>query len=368
MKFNRRDFIRYSAFSGAYIGLGFCQPKSGNQNNQKSPNKKLGVALVGLGYYSSGLLAPALQETEHCYLAGIVTGSPEKIKSWQKNYHIKDKNVYSYENMHQIANNDEIDVIYIVVPTGLHAKYAVIAANTGKHVWCEKPMAMNVPECQSIIDACEKNKVFLSIGYRMQHEPNTQTVGKFAETKPYGKIQSLIAEAGYQGGGGSGWRFQKKLGGGALYDMGVYCINGIRYAVKEEPILVKSARQFTKRPDLFTEVDETTEFELEFASGIKAIGRTSVGEGYNQLKINAEKGWYQLSPMQTYNGVQGKTSDGKKLDIYIKNQQARQMDDDALAIMNKKSPLVPGIEGLKDIRIVNAIMESARSGKEVKIA
>ena len=295
MAINRRSFLKQSALAGAALSLGFCTPAT--SNNSK---KKLGVALVGLGSYSTYQLAPALQKTKYCYLAGIVTGSPNKIPKWQKQYGIKDQNVYNYENMHRIADNEEIDIVYIVVPTGLHAKYAVIAANAGKQVWCEKPMAMNVEECQQIITACSKNKVKLSIGYRMQHEANTQTVISYASSLPYGNITSLKALAGYRGGGGSGWRFQKSMGGGALYDMGVYCINGIRYASGQEPIAVRSAAQFANRPDLFKEVDETTEFELEFASGLIAYGRTSVGESINQLRVDCEKGWYELSPMQSY--------------------------------------------------------------------
>ena len=123
------------------------------------PQKKLGVALLGLGGYATNNLAPALMQTKHIELRGIVTGSPEKIPVWQEKYGIKDQNVYSYETLPEIADNDEIDVVYIVTPTFLHKKYAVIAANAGKHVFCEKPMAMTVIECQEIIDACEKNKV-----------------------------------------------------------------------------------------------------------------------------------------------------------------------------------------------------------------
>lgn len=363
MKLNtRRNFIKQAAFAGASLSLAFCNPAI-----ITSKKEKLGVALVGLGSYSTYNLAPALQQTKHCYLAGIVTGSPHKIPNWQKKYGIKDQHVYNYENMHQIADNDEIDVVYIVVPTGLHAKYAIIAADAGKHVWCEKPMAMNIPECQAIIDACRKNKVKLSIGYRMQHEPNTQTVIQYASTLPYGKINTVKAFAGYRGGGGSGWRFQKDMGGGALYDMGVYTINGIRYATGMEPIAVRSAQQINARPELFTEVDETTSYELEFERGLIAYGKTSVGESMNQLRVECEKGWYELSPMQSYNGVVGQTSDGIQLDTYIANQQARQMDDDALAILNNTEVLVPGEEGLRDIRIVKAILASAVKQQYVKL-
>ncbi len=332
------------------------------------PAKKVGVALVGLGYYSRDLLAPALQHTQHCELRGIVTGSPEKIPVWQKKYNIADNNVYSYESMHKVANNPDIDVIYIVLPTSLHMKYSLIAADAGKHVWCEKPMAMTVEECQAIIDSCNKNKVQLTIGYRMQHEPNTRTLMSYASSKPYGKIQSVIAKAGYAGGAPSAdnWRLKRAMGGGALYDMGVYPINAARYTVGANPVAI-TARLEAKRKEVFKEVDESAYFTLEFADGVKAECATSVGESFNVLRANCEKGWYQLSPMQSYNGVRGKTSDGRLLDKTIANQQARQMDNDALAILNKSRVLVPGENGLEDIRVVQAALQSANTGKRIEI-
>ena len=213
---NRRSFIKKS---GLFLGAALL-PFPGRVLDFSQ--KKLGVALVGLGYYSTDLLAPALQKTDHCELRGIVTGSPEKIPVWQKRYGIKDSNVYNYQNMNEIANNDDIDIIYIVLPTGLHAEYAIKAANTGKHVWCEKPMARTAEECQEIIEACNKNRVKLSIGYRMQHETNTQKIMNWAETKPYGDIKNVISEAGYNGGTINPWKLKKEMGGGAIYDMGVY--------------------------------------------------------------------------------------------------------------------------------------------------
>jgi predicted dehydrogenase len=365
-KITRRTFINQSAAMAGGLLLPYaCSSKPSSSSPQKK--SQIGVALLGLGYYSRDLLAPALQQTKHCYLAGIVTGSPEKIPVWQKRYTIPDANVYSYDNMHQIANNDDIDVIYIVTPTGTHARFSIAAANTGKHVWCEKPMAMNVQECQSIIDACAKNKVQLTIGYRMQHEPNTQTLMSYATTKPFGDFTRLDSQAGYAGGGGTGWRFEKAMGGGALYDMGVYTVNGMRYATNLFPKSVISARQYTDRPHLFKEVDETTEYVLEFENGLLAYGKTSVGQSINLLKVTCEKGHYELKPMQSYNGVQGSRSDGVLLNTYIANQQAKQMDDDALALLENRTMMIAGEEGLKDIRIIEAIIRSAELGGRVLI-
>lgn len=360
LNFSRRHFI---------LGAGLTAlAASSRAVYSLAGQRKLGVALVGLGYYSRDLLAPALQLTRHCELRGIVTGSLEKIPVWQKQYGIKDSNVYNYLNMHTMADNPDIDIVYVVVPTALHEKYSLIAANAGKHVWCEKPMAMTPEECQTIIDTCNKNKVRLSVGYRMQHEPNTQTVMQYAATKPYAKIIKVSAFAGYGGSGGPPdyWRMRRDMGGGALYDMGVYAINASRYATGEEPISI-SARHEKSHPEIFREVDETTYFTLEFPSGAMAEGMGSVVMDKNSLQVDCGKGWYTLRPMSSYVDVTGETSDGVKLNKFIANQQAAQMDNDALAIINDTAVLVPGEEGLRDIRIVRAAFESVEKGKAIRL-
>ncbi|MFC4095585.1 Gfo/Idh/MocA family protein [Euzebyella saccharophila] len=357
---NRRSFIKKT---GLFLGGLSVLPKYTFAS--KFQKKKLGVCLVGLGNYSENLLAPALQLTQHCELKGVVTGSPNKIPVWQRRYGILDRNIYNYDTMDDIANNPDIDVIYIVLPTGLHSQYAIKAAETGKHVWCEKPMAKTVEECEAIIKACNKNKVKLSIGYRMQHEPNTQTLIKWSHTRPYGKIETVKAEIGFNiQNPGNTWRMDKGLGGGLIYDVGVYSINGIRYTTGSEPISVTALHKNT-RPEIFKEVEETTIFTLNFNDGLTASGKTTAAESVNILKADCENGWYQLQPFQSYTGVKGKTSDGQLLDTYIENQQAKQMDDDALSILQNKPIMVPGEEGLKDIAIVEAINESARLGSSV---
>ncbi|MDX1638627.1 MAG: Gfo/Idh/MocA family oxidoreductase [Balneolaceae bacterium] len=353
---SRKDFLKRSGSALALSAVGF--PNIIVPRRQE----KLGVALVGLGSYSSGRLAPGLQQTEHCELRGIVTGSPSKIPEWQQRYGIPDTNVYNYQNMHRIADNDDIDIVYVVVPTGLHAKYSIIAAEAGKHVWCEKPMAMNVEECEAIIEAAEKNNVQLCIGYRMQHEPNTRTIIRYGREQTYGRIDEVWTAAGYNGSHPEGnWRRDAELGGGALYDMGVYPINGARYATSMEPV-VASGRQHSVRKHMYEEVDEITVFELEFPGGVIAKGETSFGKSMNYLDVNCTDGWYYLRPFQSYSGVEGRTSDGTLLPPNPGHQQARQMDNEALAIKENREPVVPGEEGLRDIRIVQAIMESSEQG------
>ncbi|MGS2739343.1 Gfo/Idh/MocA family protein [Sinomicrobium sp. M5D2P17] len=331
--------------------------------------ERLGVALVGLGYYSTDLLAPALQQTKNCYLAGIVTGTPAKAETWSKKYNIPDKNIYDYENFDTIADNPDIDVVYVVLPPSMHREYVVRAAEAGKHVWCEKPMALTEQECRDMIDACTKNKKSLAIGYRLQHEPNTQEYRRIVEEKLLGNVKNVNCAAGYRDNRTDHWKQKKEMGGGALYDMGVYAIQGARLGSAIEPVAVVSAELSTTRPEIYKNgLDETAVARLEFPGGVFADIKTSFGENINFLHIACDKGDIKMAPFSAYEGVKGSSPLGEINHPYkLPWQQARQMDDDALAIMQKKPMLVPGEEGLRDIRVVEAIYRSAENGGEVKL-
>lgn len=358
----RRKFIKQAAIGTVVVGAAAVGI---SQILPKRKKESLGVALVGLGYYSTDILAPALQLTEHCHLAGIVTGSPEKAERWKRKYNLPDKNIYDYRNFDRIADNPDIDVVYVVLPPVLHKEFTIRAANAGKHVWCEKPMAMTAAECEAMIKACADNKVKLTIGYRMQHEPNTQEIIGYGRNKTFGKIKMISVAAGYFDPRTDHWKQNRAMGGGAMYDMGVYSLNAARYVTGEEPLAVL-AQEKTTRPEIYSDVDETTIFQLEFPSGALANCATSLGMSMNYLYVTAEQGWYRLDPFQAYSGIQGESNRGK-LSLKIPNQQAKQMDDDALAIVNNTAVIVPGEEGLRDIRVVEAIQLSAREGRRVTL-
>ncbi|HKK81339.1 MAG TPA: Gfo/Idh/MocA family oxidoreductase [Prolixibacteraceae bacterium] len=163
---NRRSFIRNLGIVGAggFLAPGMMSFASHPGLSISTKNKKPGVALVGLGRYSTGQLAPALQETQYCRLSGIVTGTPSKEDEWMKKYDIPKENVYNYDNFDSIADNDDIDIIYVVLPNSMHAEYSIRAAKAGKHVICEKPMATSVKDAEDMIRACNDNNVKLSYG------------------------------------------------------------------------------------------------------------------------------------------------------------------------------------------------------------
>lgn len=362
---SRRDVIKTLALGGAtalfspHTLLAATRPQK----------ERLGVALVGLGYYSTDLLAPALQQTKNCYLAGIVTGSPDKAETWKKKYNIPDKNIYNYQNFDTIANNSDIDVVYVVLPPSMHREYVVRAANAGKHVWCEKPMAVTAPECQAMMDACRKNKQSLAIGYRLQHEPNTQEYRRIVKQQLLGKVQKVSCAAGYRESRTDHWKQKKEMGGGVMHDMGVYAIQGARMGTGMEPIAIGSAKTSTNRPEIYKNgLAETTVATLEFPGGVLADIKTSFGENINFLNITCPKGEIKMAPYSAYAGVKGSSPLGEINHSYeVPWQQANQMDDDAQAIMQGKPMLVPGEEGLRDIRIVEAIYKAAVTGKRVTL-
>jgi len=342
-----------------------AQEEGANQGNTQK--KKLGLALVGLGGYSSGQLAPALQETENCYLAGIVTGTPEKAEEWKQKYNIPDKNVYNYENFDQIKDNPDIDIIYVVLPNSMHAEYTIRAAQAGKHVISEKPMATSVEDCQRMIDACNQNNVKLSIGYRLHFEPYNRRVMELGQKQVFGPVKQIKAANGFVANDPEMWRLDKELaGGGPLMDMGIYCVQGACYTTGETPVAVTAKFGKVTRPDVFDEVEESIDWMMEFPNGAAADCTTSYNKNEGMLRGEAENGWWELNPAYSYSGIDGETSEGD-MDYPHVNQQALQMDDFADCILNNRQTIVPGEMGLRDVRILMAIYEAARTGKTVQI-
>ncbi|MEP3371640.1 MAG: Gfo/Idh/MocA family oxidoreductase [Maribacter dokdonensis] len=331
-------------------------------------SKKLGVALVGLGSYSTYQLAPSLLDTEHCYLAGIVTGTKEKESVWQEKYNIPKENIYNYENFDTIADNDSIDVIYVVLPNSIHAEFCIRAAKAGKHVICEKPMAVSVAECDAIMNACNEHKVKLSVGYRMQSDPYTHEVKKYVREKTFGDVLFVSSDAGYVSNGNPDqWRLNKKLsGGGALMNMGVYAIQTSIYGTGQNPISV-SAQEFSTRPDYFKDTDETITAQFKFENGAVAHMMTSHNANGNRLKCHCSKGWFELDPAHSYGPISGRTSNGDVLKFPHKRQQALQMDDFAKHILLDSKNLAPGEMGKRDMIIVEAIYKSIREGGQEQL-
>lgn len=363
--YSRRKFLAKATAGAALLSAApnissFATPTAPYQG------KKLRVALIGLGYYAEHRLAPGLVESKYCELAGIVTGTPAKAEKWKAKYNIPDKNIYNYENFDKIADNKDIDMIYVVLPNSMHKDFVIRGAKAGKHCITEKPMALNAKEAEEMIAACKKANVKLYVGYRLHFEPFTMELKRMVKANELGKIKVIEAADGFKAGDPTQWRLKKALaGGGAMYDVGVYCIQGTRYGSGEDPISV-TAQEYKTDPVKFKEVDETIFWQMEFPSGAVANCVTSYASNTERLYVSGENGWAELRPAYGYGPLKGRTNKGD-INMQHTNHQALQFDGMGQAILENKEITATGEEGLKDMKIIDAIYRSIASGKKEKI-
>lgn len=340
--------------------------------------KKLNIALCGLGNYAA-MLASGIEASEYCNLAGIVTGTPEKAAKWKKQYNIPEKNIYNYQNFDEIVNNKDIDLVYVVLPNGLHKEFVIRSAKAGKNVITEKPMAISAADCEEMIKTCNDNNVQLAVGYRLHYEPTHLEIKRLGQEKVFGQVRFIETSLGYKTydtldkttivdkNSQEEWRLNKKLsGGGPLMDLGIYCIQVSRYVLGEEPIAVTAQFGTVNDKNRFSETEESISWQMEFPSGAVANCNTSCGYNIDRFYAAADKGSFELSPALSYGPYKGKTSI-KELKFPEINQQKTQMDEICKVLLeNKKLPNhITGEEGLKDMKIINAVYKSANTGMKV---
>jgi len=336
------------------------------------PGKKLGWAIVGLGSLSINQILPAFAKCEKSKVTALVSGHPDKANKLALRYGVSPKNVYNYQNYDSIKDNPEVDVIYIVLPNGMHAEYTIRGLQAGKHVLCEKPMANSSAECKQMIDAAHKADRKLMIAYRCHYEPFNKEAIRIARSHELGPTQMILADAGFAAGDPRQWRLNKALaGGGSMMDIGIYALNATRYLTGEEPVEV-NAMSFTDRNDpRFKEVESNVVFQLRFPSGIVANCSSSYSYFHqSHYRVMGTEARLEMDPATWYNGNRIWIERGNKIE-QIELQEidhfAAEMDHMSDCVIQNRQPETPGEEGLRDLTIIEAVYEAARSGKTVKV-
>ncbi len=211
---------------------------------------------------------------------------------------LPESSVYDYKTYDHLRDNPDVQVIYIVLPNGMHAEYTVRGAEAGKHILCEKPMATTAAECEQMIAACKKADKKLMIAYRIQYEPNNRLMQKWVREKKYGAVENHRMVNGQDQGDPNQWR-QKKASRAAarLPDVGLYCLNTTRFLLGEEPTEVFAMSYSTPGDPRFREVEESVIFQLRFPGGVLSNNATSYGTHRMQrYRVNAADGWFGLDP------------------------------------------------------------------------
>jgi predicted dehydrogenase len=367
---SRRDFIQ--KLTAPLVALPFLRASSASCNTVSTKTQDgpvLRVAILGLGSYGTRV-ADAMQDCTRAKLVGAISGTPAKLKEWQSKYNIPEKNCYNYENFDAVKNNPDIDAVYVITPNALHRDQVIRVARAGKHAICEKPMAVNAREGQEMVDACRNAGVKLLVGYRMHFEPKTLEIVRMRKEGELGKILFFQGLSGFTIGDPKQWRLNKQLaGGGAMMDIGIYSINGARYMVGEEPVWVTAQETKTNTEKFKEGVDETITFQLGFPGGAVASCLSTYNMGnLDRFFLNGSEGFAELQPATGYGPIKGRTSKGELTQPH-KTHQTVQMDEMAAIILDGKQPVVPvdGAEGVRDMKIIDAIYAAVKTGKRVDV-
>src|SRR6202167_2003693 len=294
----RRDFTKLSAFAMAWR----CLPSYAQ--NIGASQTPVGYAAIGLGTISS-IFMRACAQSQTAKVTALVTGHPDtKGVKYAAMYGIPKSAIYTYETFDRIRDNKDVDAVYVGLPNSMHGEYTLRAAQAGKHVLCEKPMAISSTECRTMIDACRQAKVKLMIGYRVHYDPTWIQAIQIIKSGQIGQLESF--QGGFFGQQPVGaWRLNRKLGGGgALMDLGIYPLNAIRHIAREEPADFTATLSTRDQGGRFTEVEQSMEWTMKFPSGIIASCGCSYGQrGPSFLHINGEKGYLMVERAFNYDTV-----------------------------------------------------------------
>ncbi|WP_322964518.1 Gfo/Idh/MocA family protein [Sphingomonas fuzhouensis] len=363
-----RDADRRSIIAGLGAGLAMA---AGGGACAAPRGRKVGYAIVGLGRYAE-LIMSKFAECDQARLVALVSGTPEKLTRFGETYGIPASHRYSYANFDRIRDNPDIDVVYVILPNAMHAEYTVRSAKAGKHVMCEKPMAVSVAECRTMIAACKAAGRKLMIGYRSRFEPHNRLAIDLAKKGFVGPTRIITADHGFNAQPNQ-WRLDRRLsGGGSLMDIGIYSLNATRYLTGEEPVEVSAIESTDRSDPRFRTVEDRISFLLRFPSGIEATCVSSYSSNHNMYRVTGTDGWIELEPATSYEGQKmWIRRDGRTEQRQVpagKGQHAGQLDHFAECITNGTEPLVAGEEGLADMRVIEAIYRSAREGRRVTLA
>ncbi|MGO4209686.1 Gfo/Idh/MocA family protein [Terriglobus sp. YAF25] len=360
MAWTRREFTRLGALSTAAIAVPGAVPDIFAQQQER-----VGFAVIGLGVIADHFMR-GVKQSQRCKITALVSGHRDKAERIAAEYGVPKDSIYSYEDFDRIRDNKTVQAVYVALPNSMHAEYTIRASKAGKHVFCEKPMALSSAECQQMIDACKTANVKLMIAYRMQYEPLTLKCIEMVRSGKIGDVVAFEGQFGFNIQPGV-WRTKKALaGGGSVYDVGIYALQAARMFTGEEPVEIKAVAGTVHKDDpRFAEMEESVEWSMRFPSGVVASCASTYGgqmEGF--MRVHGKSGALEMGPTFGYDGV---TMRGRAKGEHWEEsnpekdpkQFEREADHFAECVQTGRTPKTPGEEGLRDLTYIEKIYESA---------
>jgi predicted dehydrogenase len=332
--------------------------------------QRVRYAVVGLGHIAQAAVLPAFAHaSENSELRALVSGDPAKLRELSKKYDVP--LTYTYEQYDRCLQSGEVDAVYIALPNSMHCEYSMTAARAGVHVLCEKPMAVTEDECKQMMEEARQNRVRLMIAYRLLFDKSHQGAlyavasGAIGHPRIFHSVFTMQVKAGNV-------RLKRNLGGGPLYDIGIYCLNSVRHCFGAEPEEVFAFSGHLDDPR-FVEVEESTSTILRFSEGRLATFTCSFGAAHvSSFEIIGTTGslcckpaYERAAPAKHYLVAGGKT---EQIVFPQEDQFARELSEFSCCVLENREPLASGEEGLADVRIIRALYRSIESGRSVKLA
>jgi predicted dehydrogenase len=356
MTLTRREFAKLSALGLAarFAPSLFAQPAE----------RQTGYAIIGLGRIAA-IFMSGVRASTNSKVTALVSGHRDKALRIAADYGVPESSIYSYEDFDKIVANKAVDAVYVALPNSMHAEYAIRAAKAGKHVICEKPMAISVAECERMIAACKSAGVKLMIAYRCHYETTNLKAVSLIRSGAIGQLQAIETAFGFNERAGE-WRLDKKLsGGGPLVDVGIYSLNAARYLTGEEPVSFAAFTSNIDHDGRFTSVEENLSWTMKFPSGIVASCATTYGgQMVGFFKVHGADGWIDANPAFNYDGLHLRAEySGTVIDepnpARNPYQFTTQAEHFSNCIQNNLEPKTPGEEGLRDMRYIAEIYRAA---------
>jgi len=330
-------------------------------------SKRVGYAVVGLGHIAQKAVLPDFAHTKKSKLVALVSGDLGKAGKLAKKFGVP--HYYNYNEYDRCLQNPDVQAVFIASANGAHADETVRAAAAGKHVLCEKPMANTVEECRRMIDACRGNRVWLMIAYRKYFEPGSRSLKGLLTSGKLGEPKMIQSSFTFNFRPQEHWHFSRSVaGGGSLVDVGVYCVNSIRWLLDDYPNQVSSHAWSVDRR--FSEVDENITFQMTFPSGVIAQANSSFAAAKQSfLRVLGTDGWAALDPAFAYDDPRRLFGQIKgrwfERSYPVMHEFALELDGFADCIQKNRDPEPNGVEGARDVAIMEAIYGAAREGRAV---
>lgn len=331
--------------------------------------KLIGYAVVGLGDIAQTVILPAFAAiADTSRLVAVVSSDRARAQALAAQFRAT---AYQYDELRQCLQRDDVNAVYLTLPTSMRCDYTVEAARAGVHVLCEPPMAVTADECRRMIRTCQTNRVKLMIASRLPFQPAHRKALEFVRAGQIGLAKSFSSDFTLLLNDPSDPRLQRRLGGGTMYELGVACIHTARTLFEAEPaqVMAMTARA-GRRPG--GDVEDGVVALIRFPDERLAHFHTSFGEEpENLLTVFGDEGYLRLQPAYEH-GVPMRMAvvrKGEREEVAFEpiDPFAAMLAYFSTCVREDRSPEPSGIDGLNDVRIVEAIYRSARDGRPVTL-